>query len=228
MATDATGAPTSLGIRKYNTSADAPSGLGFNGAMDDIDALLIGRIPKTLLTTTGDIIYASGVSTPARLGVGSTGQVLTVAGGLPVWGAAATATELAYGETIANVTGIATTTEATATTVLTAPSFTPDGSTTVLVDVSIPSWQHDTNGALINMSLFDNGVSVGEFTRQYVGVASNQPGGPWRVARKLTPSAVPHVYTARVWVSSGNGRINAGAGGVGTDMPAFIRVSKAS
>lgn len=40
MPTDATGTPTSLGIRKYNTSADAPSGLGFNGAMDDIDALL--------------------------------------------------------------------------------------------------------------------------------------------------------------------------------------------
>lgn len=89
MATDATGTPTSLGIRKYNTSADAPSGLGFNGAMDDIDALLIARIPKTLVTTTGDIIYASGANTPARLGIGSTGQVLTVAGGVPAWAAAA-------------------------------------------------------------------------------------------------------------------------------------------
>jgi hypothetical protein len=85
MATDATGTPTSLGIRKYNTSADAPSGLGFNGAMDDIDALLLARVPKTLLTTTGDLVYASGVSTPARLGIGTTGQILAVSGGIPVW-----------------------------------------------------------------------------------------------------------------------------------------------
>jgi len=70
---DATGAPTSLGIHKYNTSVDAPSGLGFNSAMDDIDALLVARIPKTLLTTVGDIVYASGVSVAARLGIGAGG-----------------------------------------------------------------------------------------------------------------------------------------------------------
>lgn len=39
MATDATGTPTAKGIRKYNPDADAPSGVGFNGAMDDIDTL---------------------------------------------------------------------------------------------------------------------------------------------------------------------------------------------
>ena len=42
-------------------------------------------IPKTLTTTTGDIIYASGANTPARLGIGTTGQVLTVSGGVPAW-----------------------------------------------------------------------------------------------------------------------------------------------
>ena len=40
------------------------------------------------MTTTGDTIYSSSGSTPARLGIGSTGQVLTVSGGLPVWAAA--------------------------------------------------------------------------------------------------------------------------------------------
>jgi len=40
---------------------------------------------KATLTTTGDIYYASAASTPARLGVGTTGQILTVTGGLPVW-----------------------------------------------------------------------------------------------------------------------------------------------
>jgi hypothetical protein len=37
------------------------------------------------MTTTGDTIYSSSGSTPARLGIGSTGQVLTVAGGIPSW-----------------------------------------------------------------------------------------------------------------------------------------------
>ena len=41
------------------------------------------------MTTTGDTIYSSSGSTPARLGIGSTGQVLTVAGGVPTWATAA-------------------------------------------------------------------------------------------------------------------------------------------
>jgi hypothetical protein len=40
------------------------------------------------MTTTGDTIYSSSGSTPARLGIGTTGQVLTVAAGLPSWAAA--------------------------------------------------------------------------------------------------------------------------------------------
>lgn len=47
-------------------------------------------IPKNLTTTTGDIIYASGANTPARLGIGSTGQVLTVSGGVPSWASVST------------------------------------------------------------------------------------------------------------------------------------------
>lgn len=38
--------------------------------------------------TTGDILYASATNTLAKLGIGSTGQVLTVSGGIPAWEAA--------------------------------------------------------------------------------------------------------------------------------------------
>lgn len=55
------------------------------GRLPSID----GGIQPTLLTTTGDTIYASSANTPARLGIGSTGQVLTVAGGVPTWAAPA-------------------------------------------------------------------------------------------------------------------------------------------
>ena len=41
------------------------------------------------MTTTGDVIYSSSGSTPARLGIGSTDDVLTVAGGVPTWAAPA-------------------------------------------------------------------------------------------------------------------------------------------
>lgn len=42
-----------------------------------------------ILTTTGDTYYASAAATPSRLAIGSTGNVLTVSGGVPVWSAPA-------------------------------------------------------------------------------------------------------------------------------------------
>ena len=42
-------------------------------------------IAKSVLTTKGDIIYASAANTPARLGIGSAGQFLSIANGIPAW-----------------------------------------------------------------------------------------------------------------------------------------------
>jgi hypothetical protein len=42
------------------------------------------------ITTTGDLIYSSSGTTNSRLGIGSTGQVLTVVSGVPAWAAPAT------------------------------------------------------------------------------------------------------------------------------------------
>lgn len=50
-------------------------------------ALLSQVINNTLTSTTGDIIYASGTNTPARLGIGTEGFVLTVTSGVPAWAA---------------------------------------------------------------------------------------------------------------------------------------------
>jgi hypothetical protein len=71
-------------------------------------SLTSGTLPATsggtgLATyTTGDVIYASATNTIAKLGIGSTGQVLTVSGGIPTWAAAAS------GVTITNDTSTAT------------------------------------------------------------------------------------------------------------------------
>ena len=60
--------------------------LGYlDGVTSAVQTQVDAKIAKTLTTTTGDTIYASSANTPARLGIGSTGQVLTVASGLPSW-----------------------------------------------------------------------------------------------------------------------------------------------
>ena len=42
-------------------------------------------IPKSTVTTNGDLIYGTGSSAVTRLGIGSSGQVLSVSGGVPAW-----------------------------------------------------------------------------------------------------------------------------------------------
>ena len=61
MATDATGTPTSPdNIPKFNTSADAPSGLGGNAQMDAIQAALSTRLSTPAGIVTGEVPVWNG------------------------------------------------------------------------------------------------------------------------------------------------------------------------
>lgn len=60
MPTDLTGTPTSLGIGTFNVDADAPSGLGFNEAMAQIDALIASRIGTPAGIATGELPVWNG------------------------------------------------------------------------------------------------------------------------------------------------------------------------
>ena len=81
--------------RDIASAAPAPSTvsateLGYvDGVTSAIQTQLDAKTAKSTLTTTGDIYYASAANTPARLGIGSTGNVLTVASGIPSWSAPA-------------------------------------------------------------------------------------------------------------------------------------------
>jgi hypothetical protein len=81
--------------RDIASAAPAPSTvsateLGYlDGVSSAIQTQLDAKTAKSTLTTTGDIYYASSANTPARLGIGSTGNVLTVASGIPSWAAPA-------------------------------------------------------------------------------------------------------------------------------------------
>jgi hypothetical protein len=99
VATDATGTPTSLGIPKFNTSVDAPSGLGTNAMMDEIDTLIAARIAKPSAPSSGDALVWNGTSwdkssgatkvAVAGLAPGTEGYSLQVVSGVPAWAATA-------------------------------------------------------------------------------------------------------------------------------------------
>jgi hypothetical protein len=60
--------------------------LGYlDGVTSAVQTQVDAKTAKSTLTTTGDIYYASSANTPARLGIGSSAQVLTVASGIPSW-----------------------------------------------------------------------------------------------------------------------------------------------
>ena len=60
--------------------------LGYlDGVTSAIQTQLDAKTAKSTLSTTGDIYYASAANTPARLGIGSTDQVLKVTAGVPAW-----------------------------------------------------------------------------------------------------------------------------------------------
>jgi hypothetical protein len=72
-------------------------------------------IPKNTVTAAGDILYASGSATVARLAVGTASQVLGIAAGVPAWttpsggGITCIGTVIASAGTAVSFTGIPTT-----------------------------------------------------------------------------------------------------------------------
>jgi hypothetical protein len=76
-----TGAFTSTSLTPTNALGISFGGTGQTTATAAFNAL-------NPMTTTGDIIYEASPTTAARLPIGTTGQLLTVVGGLPAWAAA--------------------------------------------------------------------------------------------------------------------------------------------
>jgi hypothetical protein len=76
------------GTYNFNLPTTAgSSGQVLTSAGGGSSAMTWSSVLSNPMTTAGDIIYSSsGTGTPARLAIGSTGQFLTVSGGLPAWG----------------------------------------------------------------------------------------------------------------------------------------------
>jgi hypothetical protein len=85
---------TTLGDIEYRSSTSNTNtrvGIGSSGQA----LTVVAGVPSwaasatSVLTTTGDTLYASAANTLTRRAIGSTGDVLTVSGGLPTWAAPA-------------------------------------------------------------------------------------------------------------------------------------------
>lgn len=100
------------------------------------------------MTTTGDTIYSSSGSTPARLGIGSTGQVLTVAAGVPSWATPAGGGGKVLQVVQGTLTGYVNTTSTSYATTGLTQSITPSSATSkVLVMVNLSSAVKNTGNA---------------------------------------------------------------------------------
>jgi hypothetical protein len=74
------------------TAVTAGTGISGGGTSGDVT---ITNSMATAITTNGDLIYGTGSGTFTRRGIGSTGQVLTVSGGVPAWATSASTLTIA-------------------------------------------------------------------------------------------------------------------------------------
>ena len=71
----------------YDSSQNVtfPAGVSAKRFTENGKTLSATYIAKSLTSTKGDMIYASAANTPSRLGIGSAGQFLSIANGIPTW-----------------------------------------------------------------------------------------------------------------------------------------------
>jgi hypothetical protein len=83
----------------------------------DLDFTWAGDATNTVIDAQGDLLYGTAADTLGRIAIGTTGQVLTVAGGIPSWATPASSTPSFVGCTLHNTTNT-TVSNNTATTLL--------------------------------------------------------------------------------------------------------------
>ena len=134
--------------------------------------------------------------------------------------------EIGYDQITAPVI-VASTTEATGTTVITCAAHTFDGSP-VIATFSAPFLQNGSAASnAVTVSLFESATQIGRFTIASFGVA-NQLVVPCVSLLRFTPTAASHTYTVTAFTANatGNPTVGAGASGTGAYIPAFIRFTK--
>jgi hypothetical protein len=185
-------------------------------------------------TTTGDTVYASGGTTPTRLGIGSTGQVLTVASGIPSWATPASSSPTYVGafaysnasQSIANATNTAI--------LLQAENFDTDGFHSTSSNTSrmtIPTgksgkyliqgallWQNGTTGAR-TLGFFKNATQIALWDITPLSSTT------WSFTCSMTMDLVATDYVELYAVQQSGGAVNVYGTNVGNGTSTFLSIS---
>jgi hypothetical protein len=103
----------------------------------------------SVLTTTGDVLYASAANTLARLGIGSSGQGLQVVAGVPSWSATSTSTLTTTGDIL----------YASAANTLARRAIGSDGQV-LTVSSGVPTWSAPAASAFAGCGLTNSGTQT--------------------------------------------------------------------
>lgn len=131
--------------------------------------------------------------------------------------------EFGYDQITANVT-VSSTTESSGTSVIAASAHVFDG-TPVMAQFSAPIIvTANVAGATVTITLWEGATEIGRLGQiEASGAVIDAPFSGWL---RFTPTVGSHTYTVFAHQSGGNGTIFAGAGGVTTYVPAFLRFTK--
>lgn len=165
----------------------------------------------SVLTTTGDLLYASAANTLARRGIGTTGQVLTVSGGLPVWSTPASGGKVLQ-VVHANTSSTTTITSTTFTDIGLSASITPSATTSkILVLLNISQCASRNADAVVDVrSQLLRGATVVPTSGQMVnGIQSAlSTGGSLQVYGYVSMSLLDEPATTSATTYKVQGRLN--------------------
>jgi hypothetical protein len=181
------------------------------------------------MSAVGDIIQGTTAGAPASLAAPLAGKVLTGAGvTTPLVYSYPPGYELAYVEFTSTV-NVTATVEASANTIVSAGAVSYDGSTRVCIEYfSGDNQAESAQDDYMLFLLFDGSSAIGQLAlTMNQGVTGHAVRWPVFVRRFLTPSNASHTYSVRAIVNTGTGHVNVGAGGAGTAMPGYVRITKA-
>jgi hypothetical protein len=226
VATDATGTPsTNHSIPKYNTSVDAPSGLGLNAIVDYVDSLvnnvatLFGAVARTIVRKNG-----TGVGTRRAINfIEGSNVTLTVTDDVvneevevTIAAASSSSAEKDYQTKTSNTVGTSTT-EAGADTVITGNAFTAEN---VRHAVTFATPRIETSGGNPVTFVFLRDSTV-------IGQVRGNSANSFMHTVFSTPPAGSVTYSVKVFSTSAQTHtIHGGTGLTGNLVPVTLQVTK--